>query len=161
MSNHSAGREALHAPGRVQVHGGIVQLREIRSSVYEDVNQIQHEYLLLWGLEWLLDNGFDSKAVWEWNPRQTGSGIEPDLMGSVGGTTLASAEACTSENPLGMADSRMRDTLEEVSRMQGQKFYFVGTAGMAVRAGTKARKPQWAIRVVQDSLSFGPARERS
>jgi hypothetical protein len=36
----------------VQVHGGIVQVREIRSSVYEDVNQIQHEYLLLRGLEW-------------------------------------------------------------------------------------------------------------
>jgi len=44
----------------VQVHGGIVQLREIRSSVYEDVNQIQHEYLLLRGHERLLDNGFDS-----------------------------------------------------------------------------------------------------
>jgi hypothetical protein len=49
------------------VRGGIAQLREIRSSVYEDLNQIQHEYLLLRGLEWLLDNGFDSKVVWEWN----------------------------------------------------------------------------------------------
>ena len=77
------------------------------------------------------------------------------------GTTLVSAEACTSENPLGMVDSRMRDTLEKLSRMDGQKFYFAGTAGMAVRAGTKARKAQWAIRVVQDSLSFAPARERS
>jgi hypothetical protein len=161
MSNHTAGQEALREPGRVQVHGGIAQLREIRSSVYEDVNQIQHEYLLLRGLEWLLDNGFDSKAVWEWNPRQTGSGIEPDLMGSVDGTTLVSAETCTSENPLGMADSRMRDRLEELSRMEGQKFYFVGAAGMVVRAGTKARKAQWAITVVQDSLSFAPARERS
>jgi hypothetical protein len=45
------------------VRGGIEQLREIRSSVYEDLNQIQHEYLLLRGLEWLLDNGFDSKVV--------------------------------------------------------------------------------------------------
>jgi hypothetical protein len=85
----------------------------------------------------------NSKAVWEWNPRQTGSGNEPDLRGSLDGTTLVSAEACTSENPLGMADSRMRDTLEELSRMEGQKFHFVGTAGMAVRAGTKTRKVQW------------------
>jgi hypothetical protein len=60
-----------------------------------------------------------------------------------------------------MADSRMRDRLEELSRMEGQKFYFVGAAGMVVRAGTKARKAQWAITVVQDSLSFAPARERS
>jgi hypothetical protein len=37
----------------------------------------------------------------------------------------------------------MRDTLEELSRMEGQKFYFVGTAGMAVRAGTKTRKVPW------------------
>jgi hypothetical protein len=34
----------------------------------------------------------------------------------------------------------MRDTLVELSRMEGQKFYFVGTAGMAVRAGTKAAR---------------------
>lgn len=131
------------------VRGGIAQLREIRSSVYEDLNQIQHEYLLLRGLEWLLDNGFDSKVVWAWNPRQTGSGIEPDLRGSVDGTILVSAEASTSENPLGMVDSRMKDTLEKLSRMEGQKFYFVGTAGMAMRAGTKTRKAQWPIRVVQ------------
>jgi hypothetical protein len=52
MLNHRAGQETLREPGRVQVHGGIVQVREIRSSVYEDVNQIQHEYLLLRGLEW-------------------------------------------------------------------------------------------------------------
>jgi len=37
----------------------------------------------------------------------------------------------------------MRDTLEELSRMEGQKFHFVGTAGMAVREGTKTRKVQW------------------
>jgi hypothetical protein len=95
---------------------------------------------LLRGLEWLLDNGFDSKVVWEWNPRQTGSGIEPDLRGSVDVTILVSAEASTSENPLGMVDSRMKDTLEKLSRMEGQKFYFVGTAGMAMRAGTKTAR---------------------
>lgn len=131
------------------VRGGIVQMREIRSSVYEDLNQIQHEYLLLRGLEWLLDNGFDSKVEWHWNPRQTGSGIEPDLRGSVDGRILASAEASTSENPIGMVDSRMKDTLEKLGRMEGQKFYFVGTSGMAMRAETKTRKSHWPIRVVQ------------
>jgi hypothetical protein len=33
-------------------------------------------------------NGFDSKVVWEWDPRQTGNGIEPDLRGSVDGAIL-------------------------------------------------------------------------
>lgn len=131
------------------VRNGIAQLREIRSTVYEDLNQIQHEYLLLRGLGWLLENGFDSKVEWEWNPRQTGSGNEPDLRGSVNGRILASAEASTSENPVGMIDSRMRDTLEKLSQMEGQKFYFVGTAGMAMRAETKIRKANWSIKVVQ------------
>ncbi len=91
------------------VRNGIAQLREIRSTVYEDLNQIQHEYLLLRGLGWLLENGFDSKVEWEWNPRQTGSGNEPDLRGSVNRRILASAQASTSENPVGMIDSRMRE----------------------------------------------------
>src|SRR5882762_7554049 len=73
------------------VRGGIAQLREVRSSVYEDLNQIQHEYMLLRGLRWLLKNGFDSKVEWEWNPRQTGTGSEPDLRGSVNGRILVSA----------------------------------------------------------------------
>ena len=47
----------------MQVHGGIAQLREIRSSVYEDVNQIQHEYLLLRGLEWLLVTGWPKRTA--------------------------------------------------------------------------------------------------
>jgi len=131
------------------VRSGIAQLREIRSSVYEDLNQIQHEYLLLRGLGWLLGNGFDSKVEWEWNPRQTGSGNEPDLRGSVNGRILVSAEASTSENPIGTIDSRMKATLAKLSQMEGQKFYFVGTVGMALRAETKTRKASWSIKVVQ------------
>lgn len=131
------------------VSGGIEQLREIRSSVYEDLNQIQHEYLLLRGLAWLLANGFDSKIEkWEWNPRQTGSGNEPDLRGSVNCKILVSAEASTSEYPMGKVDSRMKETLEKLSQMEGEKFYFVSTDEMANRAKTKTRKANWSIRVV-------------
>jgi len=43
----------------------------------------------------------------------------------------------------------MKDTLEKLSWMEGQKFYFVGTAGMAMRAGTKIRKAQWPRKVVE------------
>jgi hypothetical protein len=131
------------------VRYGIAQLREIRSSVYEDLNQIQHEYLLLRGLAWLLENGFGSNVEWEWNPRQTGSGNEPDLRGSVTGRIVVSAEASTSENPVGTIDCRMKDTLEKLSQMEGQKFYFVCTSGMALRAETKTRKANWLIKVVR------------
>src|SRR5215472_13870013 len=118
----------LSAQDVEDLSGGIEQLREIRSSVYEDLNQIQHECLLLRGLAWLLANGFSSKIEkWEWNPRQTGSGTEPDLRGSVSGKILVSAEASSSEFPAGKVDSRMRDTLEKLSHMEGEKFYFVST----------------------------------
>jgi len=85
------------------VSRGIEQLRQIRSSVYEDLNQIQHEYLLLRGLAWLRANGFSSGVEkWEWNPRQTGSRNEPDLRGSEHTKILVSAEASTSEFPAGI-----------------------------------------------------------
>ena len=48
-----------------------------------------------------------------------------------------------------MVDSRMKDALEKLSRMEGRKFYFVGTSGMALRAETKTRKANWPITVVQ------------
>ena len=131
------------------VHDGIVQLREIRSSIYEDLNQIQHEYLILQGLGWLLENGFDSEIDWEWNPRQTGGANEPDLRGSLNGRVLVSAEASASENPVGMVDRRIKETVEKLSQMEGQKFYFVRTDGMANRARTKITKRNWSIKVVQ------------
>ena len=131
------------------VSSGIEQLREIRSSVYEDLNQIQHEYLLLRGLAWLRANGFSSSVGrWEWNPRQTGSRNEPDLRGSGHSKILLSAEASTSEFPAGKVASRMQETLEKLSQMEGEKFYFVSTIEMANRAETKIRKANWSIKVV-------------
>jgi len=117
--------------------------------VSEDLNQIQHEFLILHGLRWLRGNGFESEIDWEWNPRQTGTADEPDLRGSLNGATLISAEASASELPGGMIDTRMRETLEKLSRMPGQKFYFVRTDEMATRARTKVTKANWPVRVVK------------
>jgi len=139
----------LSAADVTDVPSGIAKLREIRSSVYENLNQIQHECLLLRGLAWLLGNGFGPDVEWEWNPRQTGSGREPDLRGTLQGKIVVSAEASTSENPVGVIDSRMKDTLTKLSLMEGQRFYFVGTATMAMRAETKVRRANCSIKVVQ------------
>jgi hypothetical protein len=139
----------LSAQDVKDISGGVEQLREIRSSIYEDLNQIQHEYLLLRGLGWLLANGFDKVEKWEWNPRQTGSRNEPDLRGSANGEILISVEASTSEYPRGKVDSRMTETLEKLSKMEGQKFYFVSTVEMERRAETKTRKANWSIGVVR------------
>ncbi len=131
------------------VDEGSERLREIRFSVYEDLNQIQHEYLILRALKWLHENGLGSEVDWEWNPRQTGGANEPDLRGSLDGRIVLSAEASASESPKGTVDQRMRETLEKLSRMEGRRYYFVGTDGMATRARTKVAKAHWAIEIVR------------
>ena len=149
MRNVISKIRGLAAQDLNNVQEGIGKLREIRSAVYEDLNQIQHEYLILRGLQWLIAKGFGSEMEWEWNPRQTGSGNEPDLRGSANGKILVSAEASASENPVGTIDSRMKKTLEKLSRMEGQKFYFVCTPAMAQRARTKVQTAKSPISVVQ------------
>jgi hypothetical protein len=126
---------------------GVTQLRIIRSLVYEDINQIQHEYLILQALSWLCRNGSASDITWEWNPRQTGTANEPDLRGSLNGTVLISAEASASERPVGVIDSRMKETLGKLSQMEGQKYYFVCSEEMACRARTKIAKNNWPVKV--------------
>src|SRR3989304_2007396 len=114
-------------PGR-----GIERLRAIRTTLYENLNQIQHEYLILQGLRWLRANGYNGEDLqWYWNPRQTGNASEPDLLAAKGSRVVLSAEATTSESPRGVIDSRMRDTLAKLSSMEGRRFYFVRTIAMA------------------------------
>lgn len=129
---------------------GSDRLRQIRGAVYESLNQIQHEYLVLQGLRWLQTNGYAARDLeWSWNPRQTGDATEPDLRARDGDTVVLSAEATTSERPDGVIDSRMRDTLTKLSLMPGRKFYFVRTEAMARRARTKVTKNSWNIEVVR------------
>ena len=129
---------------------GLSKLRSIRSSVYEDLNQIQHEYLILQGLIWLNSNGYaHPETQWYWNPRQTGDSTEPDLRGTHEGQVVISAEATTSEKPQGVIDARMKNTMAKLNEMEGEKFYFIRTNPMETRANTKARNNGWQITVVK------------
>lgn len=129
---------------------GSQRLRQIRGTVYENLNQIQHEHLLLQGLRWLRSNGYsDSSLEWSWNPRQTGDSTEPDLQATDQTQIVLSAEATTSEEPEGVIDSRMRDTLAKLNKMPGRRFNFVRTEAMVRRATTKIAKNAWTIQVVQ------------
>ncbi len=129
---------------------GIGRLRRIRGAVYENMNQIQHEYLILQGIKWLSTNGYDiDKLELYWNPRQTGDSNEPDLVIKHGSQIVACAEVTTSENPVGTIDTRMRETLNKLNIMDGDKFYFVRTKAMFDRAQTKIIKNGWDIRVVE------------
>jgi len=138
----------LSSPDIQDVAEGSARLRRIRSEIYENLNQVQHEYVILQGLHWLASNGFSHEVVWEWNPRQTGGREEPDLRGTHDGRVAASAEATASQEPKGGLDSRMRDTLEKLTKMEGEKFYFVCAHAMAQRAQKKVRDAGWRVRVV-------------
>jgi hypothetical protein len=73
----------------------------------------------------------------------------PDLRAVHQGQILASAEITTSEKPVGTIDTRMRSTLEKLSRMDGEHFYFVRSNAMRIRADSKVSTAGWNINVVQ------------
>lgn len=132
-----------------EVAKGIDVLKRLRAETYEDLNQIQHEYMILCAAQWLIDqHRCPSDTIWFWNPRQTGGADEPDLRGERGGTAIVSAEITTSTEPKGMIDSRMRKTLGKLSKMAGQKFYFTASPAMCQRAQTKIGKDGWHIEAV-------------
>jgi hypothetical protein len=129
-------------------------LADIRAGAYEDLNQLQHEYLILRAAAWLVKNGVViASASWAWNPHQTGDFTEPDLAADSSGSRLVSAEVTASAEPIGTIDSRMATTLEKLSAMPGAKYYFVRSESMRKRAATKVNRAGWPIEVVLMELS--------
>jgi hypothetical protein len=127
---------------------GVKRLQLLRQAVYEDINQIQHEELILRAAKFLEQSDFKGEKVdWYWNPRQTGDTSEPDLRGVIAGKIALSAEITTSEPPVGILDSRMASTLKKLNDMPGQRYYFVRTQEMAQRAMTKVSGAGYAITV--------------
>jgi hypothetical protein len=127
---------------------GINVLSKLRQVAYEDINQIQHEEMVLRAARSLQESDFPHQQIeWYWNPRQTGDNSEPDLRATIGKDVLLSAEVTTSEKPVGKIDTRIRDTLTKLNSMPGRKFYFVRTISMEQRARTKVKKADFAIEV--------------
>jgi len=123
-------------------------LEGLRKQTYENINQIQHEAMILRAARWLQESDFPGQDVeWYWNPRQTGTTEEPDLRGILDGRTVVSAEITTSADPKGGLDSRMRDTLEKLSKMPGKRVFFVRTESMFIRARTKLSKSGYQVEV--------------
>lgn len=129
---------------------GVGILQQLRGETYEDLNQVQHEHLIVRAAEWLIAEGkCPADTEWSWNPRQTGDHEEPDLRGTQGASILISAEITTSQNPVGEIDLRMRKTLAKLAKTEGTKYYFVRTEAMAQRANTKVSRAGWPITVVR------------
>ena len=129
---------------------GVGVLERLRNDNYENLNQIQHEAMILRAALDLQIRDLAGKPVdWYWNPRQTGGLEEPDLRGIVAGNIYISAEITTSKSPIGAIDKRMGATLEKLSKMPGKKIYFVRTEAMEKRAKTKVSKADYPIEIRQ------------
>jgi hypothetical protein len=127
---------------------GIETLKQLRRAIYEDLNQIQHEGMILKAARLLESSELTGQEVeWYWNPRQTGTADEPDLRGLVAGRIVVSAEITASESPKGTIDQRMGTTLEKLSKLLGKTFYFVCTDSMEKRARTKVKQAGYQIEV--------------
>jgi hypothetical protein len=132
------------------ISDGLTMLRNVRSSVYEDLNQIHYEYLILQGFLWLSENGFNQpEIIWYWNPRPTGHTEEPDLRATLNGKIVLSAEATTSESPQDLIDSRMNHTLLKLNEMEGARYYFTWTTSMENRARSKVIGGRLLIEVIK------------
>jgi hypothetical protein len=127
---------------------GVALLAQLRDIGYEDLNQIQHEYLILAAAKWLMDQKVVTAGVeWYWNPRQTGGANEPDLRAKRNGKILVSAEITTSRRPIGTIADRMKSTLGKLSKFPGKRFYFVRTESMAKKANALVKANKFDITV--------------
>ena len=130
---------------------GLQILQTLRCLVYEDMNQLLHEALILKAVKLLDDEFYPSTRIrWLWNPRQTGSKDEPDLRGvDNDGRVVVSVEVTSSESPRGTIDKRMSATLAKLATMPGDKYYVVTTEQMERRATSKIQNLAYEIAVLR------------
>jgi hypothetical protein len=126
-------------------------LKHLRYLVYEDMNQLQHEALILKTAKSLQTDVYPTIPIkWLWNPRQTGSKDEPDLRGlNQEKRIIVSAEITTSLRPQGLINSRMSKTLGKLSAMLGDKYYVVSTEEMERCAKSKLNGFAYQISVLR------------
>ena len=130
---------------------GLEILKNLRRLVYEDMNQLQHEALILKTAKLLQTETYPTIRIkWLWNPRQTGGKDEPDLRGlDHEGRVIVSAEITTSLSPQGATGSKMDRTLQKVSAMPGDKYYVVATKEMERRSKSKLNILDYQINVLR------------
>lgn len=124
----------------------VSRLFDLRSKVYEDLNQLQHKSLILTAAKELARE--HKVHHWTWHPKQTSSTSEADLTGyDFQNQPIVNAEVTTSKRPIGTIDKRMFSTLSSLASKQGALFYFVQTDSMLKRALGKIEKNGWKQRI--------------
>ena len=138
--------QQIVATGASDIPAGVALLRLVRSRAYEDINQLQHEALLLEAAARLRTLRPDLVAMsWFWNPSNTGTGKEPDLRIMSGSEIVVSVEATASERAIGTITARLKRTLSKLQDMPGDRFYFVRTQHMLEAAQREIRLANYAI----------------
>jgi hypothetical protein len=117
----------------------LAALGGLKSAIYQDLNQIPHRALLLEAVDYL-NQKYKDPITWSWHPEHTGKAKEPDLLGKQNGKVIISAEATTPKVTKGAPSKKMPKVLEHLSRMEGEKFYFVRSTQMKSLAETKISK---------------------
>jgi hypothetical protein len=140
--------KAITAQVPPNVREQVMSLFELRSEVYEDINQLQHKSLIIMAAKRLLAENPLIDA-WTWHPKQTSSVSEADLIGYSKGNVVLNAEVTTSKRPVGTIDERMKSTLSSLSNKKGDKYYFVQTDAMYNRACSKIKNNGWQITCLQ------------
>jgi len=122
----------------------IMLLKNIRSNIYEDLNQLQHKALIIESAV-ILQKEYPKINKWNWHPKQTSHPEEADLTGYINNEVFLNAEITTSIDPDGVADTKMRKTMSSLNKKKGLKFYFVQTEKMFNRAQSKINNNGWDI----------------
>ena len=130
---------------------GLEMLQTLRSLVYENMNQLLHEALILRAAKLLEAEFYPSIAIkWLWNPRQTGRKDEPDLRGMDNrGRVIVSGEVTSSVSPRGTIGERMAETLRKLSTMPDDKYYVVTSEQMERRAKSKLQSLGYKITILR------------
>jgi hypothetical protein len=122
-------------------------LNKIRLNFYENINQFQHENLLIETAK-RLQSDYEID-IWKWHPNQTSKKDEVDLMGFKNEKLVVCAEVTTSNNPDGRIDTIMRNTLEGLQKINADRFYVVTTEKMYNRAINKAKNRGLNINILK------------
>jgi len=113
---------------------GIGILQRLCQEIYEDLNQIQHEAMILRTARSLQGRELAEQNVESyWNPRQTGTAEEPDPRGIIAGRIVVSAEITTS-------DPNLTPAIADV-KLQEETFHY--NKLLQSGRGSEGLKPGW------------------
>lgn len=138
---------------------GAYQICQLRSAIYEDLNQFPHEVLVLETQRQLAMKLEFQDLEWHWHPRQTSGECETDLMGWRGDQLIVVAEANTSSQAKGVIKKRIAKAIDNLVAVEhpAEMYFYCYSESCAVEAIRliNNKHPGKAIKVV--TMALGPS----